>query len=328
MIPHLVRPWRSLLFVALALPFAGLALPVQLDSVILFVRNKAVTENEFRLAILQRLEERQFLRLPEISEAELRKEVMKTLVDNLLLLIRGEELKIEASQEEIAEMVENYKARNNLTQDAFEATLKRMEVSVNQFNRLQADTVVRQKLVSREVRGKIDIRREEILAAYEADGSGKIHRVRHLLRQAPVNVAEASKNKAREEIVFLIDQVEKGEEFKRLVKDYSEEANADRTEGILEFELANVIEPLREAVEKLNPGEFSGVVETPFGFHLIRLLEIKPKEKKPFEEVENDYRERIYRQRFQSLLEALQTDLRSRYEIVFNDPSYRRLLET
>jgi hypothetical protein len=58
--------------------------------------------------------------------------------------------------------------------------------------------------------------------------------------------------------------------FSELVKKYSDEPGADRRGGDLgRFRRGSMVPQFQQAVEKLKKGQISGVVETPFGFHVI-----------------------------------------------------------
>jgi parvulin-like peptidyl-prolyl isomerase len=92
--------------------------------------------------------------------------------------------------------------------------------------------------------------------AFEADPAVKLG------REEAFNVAR--------EIKARLDAAP--DEFAPLVRKYSDDRATAANDGLIPpFNLRDVAPAFREAIEKLKPGETSGVVETPFGFHLIRL---------------------------------------------------------
>jgi len=67
-----------------------------------------------------------------------------------------------------------------------------------------------------------------------------------------------------------------GEDFTELARKYSEEPGADRRGGDLGFfEYGDMVKPFSEAVFSMKPGEIRGPVETRYGYHIIRLLEVR-----------------------------------------------------
>ncbi len=62
----------------------------------------------------------------------------------------------------------------------------------------------------------------------------------------------------------------RGARFEELVDEYTDEPNAKARGGDLgSFRRGQMVHEFQEAVESLRVGEVSGVVETPFGFHLV-----------------------------------------------------------
>jgi len=67
-----------------------------------------------------------------------------------------------------------------------------------------------------------------------------------------------------------------GEDFTELARKYSEEPGADRRGGDLGFfEYGDMVKPFSDAVFSMKPGEIRGPVETRYGYHIIRLLEVR-----------------------------------------------------
>jgi parvulin-like peptidyl-prolyl isomerase len=86
-----------------------------------------------------------------------------------------------------------------------------------------------------------------------------------------------------------------GEDFAALAKAESEDTGSAEKGGDLGdwFKAEKMVAPFAEALARLNPGQVSDVVETQFGFHLIKLLDRQPARLQSFEEVQPGIEQRL-----------------------------------
>jgi peptidyl-prolyl cis-trans isomerase NIMA-interacting 1 len=69
----------------------------------------------------------------------------------------------------------------------------------------------------------------------------------------------------------VLERIKKGEDFSQLVKTFSEDpGSADRMGSVGKFDREKMVKAFSDAAFALKVDEVSGVVETPFGFHLIK----------------------------------------------------------
>ncbi|MDX1605001.1 MAG: peptidylprolyl isomerase [Candidatus Competibacterales bacterium] len=123
-------------------------------------------------------------------------------------------------------------------------------------------------------------------------------RVAQIMLQAP---SEADKARRRPEAEALLERLREGAAFGELARDHSEDGS-QLTDGDLGYVRRGQTVPEFEsaAFALEEPGDTTGVVETRFGLHIIRLLERPATEPRPFDEVEERIAERLrqeYRQK-------------------------------
>jgi len=132
---------------------------------------------------------------------------------------------------------------------------------------------------------------EQVRAAYDdhvADRFTDVEqiRARHILLKAAPDAAEDAKAQRRAEAEDLLKQVKGGADFATLATQKSEDAGSATKGGDLGFFSRGRMVPAFEAAAfALEPGQVSEVVETPFGYHIIKLEERKPGGVKPYEAV-------------------------------------------
>lgn len=131
--------------------------------------------------------------------------------------------------------------------------------------------------------------------------------------------AESQAKKTAEEI---IKKLEKGEDFSKLAKKYSQDtATASKGGDLGYFELDEMVEEFSNAVKELDTNEYTKKpVKTSYGYHII--LKTGQKAKPSLKDVEDDIREKITLQKLDSeatLYYQTLIDIRKDNNIKFND---------
>ena len=160
----------------------------------------------------------------------------------------------------------------------------------------------------------IEVDDETIRRLYEERAPGftvgEERRARHILievdQAADAGAIEAARTRAEE----LLAAIEGGESFEEVARNHSDDSGSARSGGDLGFFTRGAMVPsFEEAVFSMSPGELRGPVQSPFGFHLIRLEEIRPGSVRPFEEMapilKEEYRQARAEERFFDLTERL-----------------------
>jgi len=88
----------------------------------------------------------------------------------------------------------------------------------------------------------------------------------HILIKDPDHTAAK-----RAEIQSILDQLNNGADFAEMAKQYSEDSSASNGGDLGSFGLGQMVKPFEDACLALQPGEISGIVETEYGFHIIKL---------------------------------------------------------
>jgi len=132
----------------------------------------------------------------------------------------------------------------------------------------------------------------------------------------PPGSPESLKEGVRGQVKQLVARLKKGEEFDKMAKQYSQDAGSAAKGGTLdEFTRGQMAPAFEQAAFALKPGELSDVVETPFGFHIIRLDERLPSERLSFEASRERIKQHILNTRRQKAVERLVATLRAKAKI-------------
>ncbi len=117
---------------------------------------------------------------------------------------------------------------------------------------------------------------------------------RHILIKAESSATDEEKKKAKAKAEEILEQLRKGEDFAKLAGEYSEDPGS-RTKGgdLGYFARGAMVKPFEDAAFAMKPGETSGVVETSFGYHIIKVEDIKEAQTKPFAEIKTKLTEQL-----------------------------------
>ncbi len=124
------------------------------------------------------------------------------------------------------------------------------------------------------------------------DNPGEL-KTAHIMMMTPKTASEELIAQKKSKIDSIYQQILKGEDFAQLAQKYSEDRNSARNNGELPwFSNGRMIPEFCNPAYKLDSiGAISEVIRTPFGYHIIKLLD--KKQVKPYEEMEEEIATRI-----------------------------------
>jgi parvulin-like peptidyl-prolyl isomerase len=138
------------------------------------------------------------------------------------------------------------------------------------------------------------------------DGKNRV-RASHILLMVPQGAPAATKDEIRSRALGILAQAKKGEDFAELARKYSEDTSSGAAGGDLNwFMRGQMVPEFDRVVFSLNEGEIGELVETQFGFHIIKVTETgKPL---AFAEIRSDLERMLRSQKAQAAVGAhLQT---------------------
>ncbi len=109
----------------------------------------------------------------------------------------------------------------------------------------------------------------------------------HILIKVSPDADKATKEKARKQLEAIQKKLKKGEDFATLARQYSQGPSKDRGGDLGYFGKGQMVKPFEDVAFSLKVGEVSDIVETQFGYHLIKVTDKKPAGKVPFEEIKD-----------------------------------------
>src|SRR5206468_626449 len=146
-----------------------------------------------------------------------------------------------------------------------------------------------QKLLQGEVMSKIEIKPSDISAFYEKNPDKfqqpeTVHAA-HILVIVPPGSDEKAKAALKAKAVEALQAAKAGKDFGALARQYSQDGSAQHGGDLGFFPRGQMVPAFEQAAFALKPGEVSDLVETQFGFHIIKMIEKRPGGTVPFAQV-------------------------------------------
>lgn len=129
---------------------------------------------------------------------------------------------------------------------------------------------------------------DDNIAHYRTEGTV---RASHILIAAPKDASAADKAKAKEKAEAVLAQVKAHpDQFAQIAQQDSQDPGSASKGGDLGYFSRGMIaggQAFDDAVFKLKKDEISDLVQTDFGYHIVKVTDVKPAETKPFDEVKD-----------------------------------------
>jgi parvulin-like peptidyl-prolyl isomerase len=358
-----MKTTNKLALAALALACAMPAAATVVDGLAARVNDEPITISDYNKA-KDALAEQYAAAMPDFfkqkdADAQLGKAALDKLVDEALLRQKAESMKIKVYERELENGVAEIRKRfakspdgQDLTPEkaeaAFQAELKKEDVTMEEFrDRIKKQLMV-QKLVQDTVKTKAKMPGDDETKAYfdkivlvlnnDTDKlkgtsdddmqdlqavAGRFKeltserlRLRHILIKEKDGATAADKKAAQDKALAVKKELDGGLDFDDAVQKYSEDQESARRGGDLGYVVKGMLPAEVEPVAfKMQVGDNSAPVESKFGWHILRLEEKRAAQKLRYESVKDDLEQVLSQNAFASELANYLKDLRKNAKI-------------
>lgn len=296
--------------------------PAELPAVVARVNGEPIDRAEFEMAI-RTLEAQARGAVPPEQRDSVYRQVLDRLIGYRLLVAEAKRRNVAPAPWEIDRQLGEIQ-KQFPTPEAFQDSLKQQGTTLE---RLREDTVERlaiNAMLQAEVDPQIAIDDAAARSFYDANRArfreGEGVRASHILIQAPPGMGETERLTAKALIESIQDDLKKGRAFAELAKIHSQDPGSAAQGGDLGFFARGQMVPAFErAAFSLKKGQTSGIVETSFGYHIIRVTDYRPERELSFDDVKGQIGEFLLQQQREEKSEAFIGQLRgkAKVEILF-----------
>ncbi len=252
--------------------------------------------------------------LTEEKRAKLLRAALDEAISDRLLATEQKALGLEVTDSDVDVAIDDVRRQNKMDAATFERALMGQGMSLADYReKLKRDLAV-MKLLGNKVRSKIKVTDEDVKAEYarraRLEGEDLELRARHIVIQVPEGGGAEGEESARIKAAELAARARAGEDFAELARRYSDSPSKAEGGDVGFFRRGDMVAPFERAVFAMKPGEVSEPVRTPFGWHVILLVEQRAVMPADFEKVREELRDRLIREQMKQLTEQYLDELR------------------
>lgn len=248
------------------------------DSIAAVADNDVITQRQLNAAVARAAAEK-----PQgMSEADFRRQVLTQMINQSLVAQAGKRRNIQATDAEIDQVITQTAAARKMTADQFYAASGKNGLSREAVRSSVADSIITQKVqqqVSMENARVSDQEIDAFIAQAQANGQALPegspvlqYRAQHILiREEPSNPRGT-----QSEVRKIWEQARSGQSFDQLARQHSIDSGSAANGGDLGwFSDGQMVPDFEKAVHELKPGQVSAPVRSQFGWHIIKLNEVR-----------------------------------------------------
>jgi len=253
----------------------------------------------------------------EERKQEARKKVLDGLIGSELLFQKARSIPIEIPQAAVDEAIRQ--SRASMGEDGFNTELQRRGMTPQDLEQLVRQNLMVQKMIEERIVNTIQVSDAESRKFYD-DNPPKMEKpagvdASHILVKSFASDAQEKKDQARKKIDEAHAKVKSGEEFSSVAGQYSEDASAARGGALGTIRRGQTVPAFEEAAFKLGVGQISDIVQTEFGFHVIKVTGKQEASTASFDEVKERVTDFLKQQKAQQAIESLVDSLRSEAKV-------------
>jgi peptidyl-prolyl cis-trans isomerase C len=290
--------------------------PAQLPDVLARVNGEDVKKTDFDL----------LLRNMELGKgpvpAEQRDEVFRGMLDRLItykvLQHEATNRNISASDAEVEERMKGMRGQFP-TEEEFKKALAARSMSEERLRSDARTEIVIGKMLENEAASEPEATDADARAFYEKNPDKfkqeEAVRASHILLMVDEKAGDPARKKIRGDIEKILARARGGEDFAKLAKAHSQDGSAPQGGDLNFFGRGSMVPPFEQAAFALKPGEISDVVETQFGYHIIKVTDRKPAAAVPLETVNAQVKQFLTQQKKKERVDAFIKTLKDKSRI-------------
>src|SRR5579864_7745934 len=295
------------------------------EEIIARINNHIITRSEFDRSQQQVQQEGEQQNASPQEIADKQKNVLRDLVDQQLLLQKGDDIGITAETDLVKRLDEIRKQMNLATMDDLAKAAQAQGVSYEEFKENLRENIITQKVIQQDVGSKITITPDEIKKYYtdhradmEQPEQVRLSEILVSTQPSPTEDPKTAASITDEQRVAtaqakadqLYDQIEKGAKFDDVARKNSDGPTAAQGGDLGYFKRGTLAKELEDTTFGMKAGDVTKPIRTKQGFVILKVSEHEEAGVPPEKDVEGKIQDALYLKKLQPALRAYLTKLR------------------
>jgi peptidyl-prolyl cis-trans isomerase SurA len=232
-----------------------------------------------------------------------RQALLEYLINEKIMDSEVKRLNLNITYDRVDKEIAEIAKRNNLsTQDVLK-TVTAEGVTVSEYKDSLKQRLERQSLIEAEIISKLRISDEDAYSEYlrsrpGARASVNEYSVSHIFFSPAKGGAPAAMKRAQD----VLAKLKAGQNFEELAEQNSEDANFSNGGFLGHFKTGEFLKELEDSVANLSPGQYSPIVKSRMGYHIVKLLSKKLSSDPQFEKEKEKIKAKIFESTFRRQL--------------------------
>ncbi|HXH50314.1 MAG TPA: peptidylprolyl isomerase [Terriglobia bacterium] len=257
--------------------------------------------------------------------------ILNELINNQILVAHAARSGITVSESEVDTKMGQLKSP--YSQEQFEQKLKERGIGEDDLREEVRTTLTVNKLINRDINARVSVSDADISSFYQKNKASfdvpetEFHLAQVQVTPGSSNEVHNLKNDdaktpemAQRKIQALYAQLRSGQDFARVAQNYSEDPTTAMSGGDMGFVPESSLaanSDLNRVVKAMKPGQISGIITTPSGYHIIKLLGIEQAGQHPLTDpkVQSQIRKTLQNEKEQLLKAAYIETLRDNAKV-------------
>jgi parvulin-like peptidyl-prolyl isomerase len=254
--------------------------------------------------------------IAEAQRATIERQLVEKLALTQLLMARATEADRKKAEEKVVRLIAEQKEKAE-TQARFDAQVRAAGLNPATFEAQLRERAICEEVLERELAFQLGITPEKVRSYYDQNPGPFRQPERVRLQQIVLSTRHASgaplndvdKAEKRHLAERLLERLRKGEDIGALAREFSDDPTGRDRNGEYLFPIGRIVPELEVVVVSMPTNKISDIITTPYGFHLVKVLERLPGELVPFDTVSDRIRSRLELEATQNALPDYQQKL-------------------